>query len=213
MSGGVDLMPAACRARLRSRNASRRVALLLGGTGAAALSLSLTVHLVAAARRVELARLQRETKIHADIAQRLETVRKASEEELASLRRYARAAAPVSFSDVMSVIGGLMPEPVSLTTLSISPRLDRAARGAARVVGALNVEFAGVAPTDLEIATLVAGMESSELFSRVTIEHARAQTLGDREGRVFGVTAEIDLNARRLVADAFADFEKEGAKK
>ncbi len=213
MSGRVDLMPAACRARLRSRNASRRVALLFGGTGAIAVALSLTLHLFAAARRVELSRLQREAKIHADIAHRLETVRKESEAQLATLRRYAKAATPVSMSDVMSVIGGLMPEQVSLTSLSITPRLERTARGGARNAGALNVELTGVAPTDLEIATLVAGMESNELFQRVTIEHARAQTLGDREGRVFGVTAEVDLSSRRIVADVFAEQEKEATKK
>lgn len=213
MSGSMDLMPAACRARLRSRNASRRVALLFGGTGAVAIGLSLALHLAAAARRVELSRLQREAKIHADIAQRLESVRQSAEAELTSLRRYARAATPVSFCDVMTVVGGLMPESVSLTSLSITPRLERAARGTARVVGALNIELSGIAPTDLEIATLVAGMESNPMFARVTIEHARAQPLGDREGRVFGVTCEIDMASRRVVADAFADFEKDAPKK
>ncbi len=213
MSHVVDLMPASSRARLRSRTASRRIAILFISTASVAIALSLGLHLIAAARRVELARLQKETQVHADIAGKLEAIRKDANAELASVRRFARAATPVSVCELISTVGVIMPENVSLTSLSVLPRIERTARGTGRIVGALSVEMSGLAPTDLEVATFVAGLEANPLFRRVTIERAKAVTIGGADGREFGVTCEVDLNEQRLVVDAFIDFEGEGAKK
>jgi hypothetical protein len=210
MSQVIDLMPAASRARLRSKTAARRVAVLFISTGAVALTVSLGLHLAAAARRVELTRLQKETKVHADIAGQLEALRKDATHELASLRRFARAANPVSLCDLVSIVADIMPDGVSLTSLSVSPRIERTARGVGRMVGTLNIEMSGLAPTDLEVATFVAGLESNTLFGRVTIERAKAIALAGQEGRDFAVTCEVDLSTRRIVADAFSDLEVGG---
>lgn len=202
MTHTIDLMPAACRSRIRTANSRKRTFWLFVGTGSLLLAWSLLLHGTNVAKRAELSSLRNKEQHDQALAKELAQVN----EEIAALSqeiaRYATLSLPVQFSDVISALGEVAPESSSLTSLTISPRLERGAKGATRVPGTLVVEFSGLAPTDLEVATLVAGLESRPLFDRVTIDRSRPTDAGGAEAREFGVSCEIDLIRRRMLTAA-----------
>ncbi len=209
----IDLMPESCRGRIRRRKATQRWIAAYAIVGGAVAILATTSH-IAQASRLSRVKALREA-VQLDAGQRVEADK--IEKQLSAIRhtidRQARLASPVRVSDVIAVIGAVMPRSVSLTSLSVTPRVDRGplrarsgsqqeARGEPE--GRLIVELTGVAPDDVHMANLVAGLESHPMFMRISIDHARKSVIRGTEGREFGLTCEIDLSAQ-FVAAAMAE--------
>ncbi|MFM9956546.1 MAG: hypothetical protein ACKVZJ_00585 [Phycisphaerales bacterium] len=125
----------------------------------------------------------------------------------AAITRYDRLAAPVSASDVVGTLGGLLPKSVSLTALTLTPRSEKvlskpAANAGAAVSAAkpqsvtlsyLVVEMEGIAPSDSDLAQLVSALEGCGLFGTVGMDFARSATIDGTPGRAFRVSARVDF--------------------
>lgn len=199
MSRAIDLLPASCRARLRTRDSARRWTIAYVAVGSAVALASAAAYLAAAAKHAELARAEAQARVDATIAKSLADVNVEAGRLAETLRRYAEQEIPVPLTCVLASLAAAAPENTSLISLSITPVFDRTTRTASRFPRALLIECSGVAPDDLEIATLVAGLENDPLFGRVAIEHVRPAGAPGAEHRRFGLTAEIDLTSRRMI--------------
>lgn len=201
MSHLIDLMPASSRARLRGRSATRRWWVAYAGiAGVAALATgAFRLRAMHDARTRD--RLILEVALDEDFQREIAEIEAQGAASREAIIRHARIAWPVELSDVIGVIAEVVPEPVTLTSIAVTPRLEPERPGDKSGLPpaplALTVELAGVAPTDLEVASLIAGLEDSRLFSRVAMDHARQTVGAGAVAREFGLTCEIDLVSRR----------------
>lgn len=114
-----------------------------------------------------------------------------------AVTRYRRLAWPVRSSDVVGVLAGLAPRPVTLTSLTLAPRDARAARsGEERGSPVLVVELDGVATDDLAVARFVSGLEEHALFKTVAMDFARSHEVDGSAARQFRLRCEVDLSNR-----------------
>lgn len=203
----IDLIPASFRAGQRAR---RRVRSWVSAYLLAASGVGGTHFVVNAGRSQALAErelLAQQLQLEWDRnkeAQRLLGEIHAVE---AAITRYDRLAAAVSASNVVGTIGGLLPRTVSLTALTLTPRTEKVAtkpsqaahRGAGPAkpqvvtLSYLVVEMEGIAPSDADLAQLVAALEGSGLFGSVGMDFARSATIDGIPGRAFRVSARVDF--------------------
>ena len=205
MNARIDLTPPACRQRIVRRSVARRWVFAYASVVAVVIVALLPVRIGIVAKRSHLSWIQREAALDADYERRLNEMGSQMDALVAMTARYESVAWPINLSDVIAVIAHVMPEHVSLTSLTITPRMQRE-RGAdaARSPSAVVIEMTGVAASDLDVATLIAGFESHHLFDRVSIDHSRPTTIRGIEAREFGATCEIELAARRMTTVAGA---------
>lgn len=201
MSRPLDLMPAASRHRLLRRTVAKRWALAYACVlGTIALAAGL-LQVRAAADRAELARLLRQVELDNDQARRIESLRKEHESLALAIERHQRLAWPVSITDIIASIADALPDAAALTSLAVNPVLVRdTSAGAAETLPAastLTIEISGVAPTDIDVAALIAGLEARPLFDRVAIDHSRSTLVRGVDAREYGVTCQVDLQAKR----------------
>lgn len=200
----IDLMPASCRARVRARTSGRRW-LSAYGAVAAVLAVSITLLRVGeATKSSELGRLTHELDLDAEYTTSVRAMRDDMERLLRSIRLQEELAWPVRVTDVLSVVAGSMPDTVALTNLTMTPQTARVKGpdGKDRQERRLVVELIGISATDVDVANLIAQLESHALFDDVTIDHARSRTVGSLEAREFGVTCTIETASRTLIAEA-----------
>ena len=122
----------------------------------------------------------------------------------------------VSYGQVLAALTGALPPGVAvreLTLRSVYPApepietdAEREARLAqsARTRGGqataaiephlIGIEFRGVSPTDLAVATLIATLDEDPLFSRVTMRSSRGVERESLRMREFSLTATVDLD-------------------
>lgn len=205
MSLFVDFTPAEFRAAMR-RRAQIRVwigayvgaVLVLGGAYVA-------VTAGGAQRRAErdqlAAQLTQEWERNKEAQRLLKEIRQVE----AAITRYDRLASPVRASDVVGTIGALLPDSVTLTGLTLTPRTDRtpppppkpgAKKTEAVVRSFLAIELEGIAPGDGDLAGLVSALERSELFDAVSMDYARSLDADGTPARSFRVSARVDLSQR-----------------
>lgn len=215
MSLLIDLMPGSCKVRVRSRRTARRwwgaYALVVGAVALA--TVGLRVRSITD-RRVRDALLQ-EVALDQDYDRQLEELRIRSGAVRDTIVRHEQLAWPVPLPDVIGALSEVVPEAVALTSITVTPKLEPERVG--KPSGpppalALTLEATGVAPTDLDVATLIAGLEDRGLFARVAMDHARETTVRGGRAREFGLTCEIDLASRRRKG-AFPATEAAGAAK
>lgn len=203
MSVRIDLTPPSCRQRMVRRAVARRWITAYGAVAALIVLIVLPIRVSAVAKRAHLSWLQREAALDADYERQLKDIQRHMDRLTAIATRYESVAWPINLTDVISVIGDVMPDSVSLTSLNITPRMQRQRVGeTARTPAGVIIELGGVAPTDLEVATLIAGFEAHSVFDRVRIDHSRPTTVRGVEAREFGATCEIEFATRRLTAGA-----------
>lgn len=217
MSTLIDMMPASCRKTLGHRSWVRRwVATYIGVVLVLAAGSSLA-RMGQSGLRTEVRTMTKQAEERwerNEEAQRLLAEIRSLEE---TITRYNRLAWPVRVSQVINSLAALAPDPVTITTLAITPRETRQNRRAATtgrrqnqknepevVDSNLIIELEGLAPNDNEVALFVSGLEQHPLFSAVTLDFARSQMVDEFEARNFRITCRIDLNARYKFADATA---------
>lgn len=204
----IDFTPESFKAIARARRQARAWAALYVGTLLilGALYLGATAgRSHREAERDEVARLLRQEWERNEEAQRLLKEIRGIEE---AINRYDKLASPVRAGDVVGTVGSLLPERLSLTALTLTPRSEKvlvtASDGAAasakkqstRTVSYLAVELEGISAGDTELAILVSRLEDCPLFSQVTMDFAKSATVDGTPGRAFRVSARVDFDNR-----------------
>ncbi|MEL7087026.1 MAG: PilN domain-containing protein [Planctomycetota bacterium] len=121
---------------------------------------------------------------------------------------------PVSYHDAIGALSDAMPPEIAVTELimtSVNPEpepIETDAQREARLKRSatppdepapyephlINIELEGLAPDDMAVANLVAALDTSRLFSRVTMRSSRAAVSRGMQVRQFSLTAVIDLD-------------------
>jgi Tfp pilus assembly protein PilN len=215
MIRAVNLMPESCRLALGRRERIRRWTIIYTGVvvvlGAGAWLL-FQGQGARIERREALARQLRQAWDRNEEAQRLLT---RSRELNDAIDRYTRLAWPVRVSDVIDTLAAELPEGVSLTSLSMTPREEgRRGRPSGGSKSAENsekkpesrsflvVELEGVSPSDSEVAGYVSALDQHPLFESVAMDYARSSKVRSTEARAFRVTATINLSHEYAFVDA-----------
>ncbi|MFG0274663.1 MAG: PilN domain-containing protein [Phycisphaerales bacterium] len=206
MSQMIDLMPEASRVRMTQRRRTRQW-LVLYATTIAGMALSWVALGVAEGRmRSGVFAQQANLQMVSHQRTRAAQIRQRVAQLLAEQWRHDSLVWPVQLGGVIDSVGGLVPESVSLTSVSITPRQLRrlgapSADGSRRNDSRLAVELRGVALTDLDLAAFLAGLEDHPLFSGVAVDYAREADVSGTPAREFGVTCEIELSVRYRFED------------
>jgi Tfp pilus assembly protein PilN len=115
-------------------------------------------------------------------------------------------AAPLTNTQVLAVLGRLVPPRVTLTDVTLlGPSPSAESRHDA---GTVHLTLMGLAPADAEVATLVERMARHPLFDKVSPQFSKATTVGEVQAREFLITCEVPLDrdykapAGQGVADA-----------
>lgn len=206
----IDLMPETSRKKLGQRRRTRRWASLYGATLVAFAMAGVTLTIVEQTELAEVENLREQ--IEFDDEQRRIAVELADgiSKYQARIDRHMELAWPIDIGDILSVVGGVMPDSVSLTSLAMTPRVDRRmVRARARVEQEapkteLILEIRGVAPDDLEMSKFVSRLDEHPLFDRIDLDYARKAKVNELEGREFGLTCHIDADAEYVQAEGGA---------
>lgn len=205
MTRFVDFTPASCRAKARERRAIRLwVSTFLGTVGimAGAFGAINAGHSHRVAEREGLAsQLKLQWDRNEEAKKLLVQVHKLD----ADITRYNKLASPLRASEVVAMLGAALPEKVSLTSLTLSPRQEKLAPAPAkpgerpaapRILSQIAVEVDGVAPTDGDVSALMSALETNPVFSNVAMEFARSTVIDGIAARAFRVSGRIDLSNR-----------------
>lgn len=207
MSVQIDLMPAICRQSLGRRARVRKwvfayvVAVLIVGAGYA------SVVAGDSGRRNERALLEREVRTKWERNEEAQAILTEIKNLEATIARHQRLAWPIHTSNVIAVIGSKMPESVTLTCLTVTPKQERVRavnRGKLDRSGktqsgeppkvTLAIEIEGVAHDDNQLSHLVMGLEESQLFTNVALDFARSRDVDGVDARAFRVTCGVDMS-------------------
>jgi hypothetical protein len=201
----IDFMPESSRARFTQRRRTRQWVVLFATT-VAGMALSWALLGVAESRmRAGVFAQQAHLQMVSHQRTRAAEIRSRVARLLAEQARHDALVWPVRLGGVIESVGQVVPETVTLTSLSITPRqLRRLGAVAASSSGGesrLAVEIRGLAMTDLDLASFLAGLEQHPLFSSVAVDFAREARVGEQPAREFGVTCEIELSVRYRFED------------
>lgn len=119
-------------------------------------------------------------------------------------------AQPVSYSQILQVLGALMPDEVALTRLMLNSqrpepakakeaehKKSRNARQRAKSADEpdfIEVEIDGLAPDDISVASLISELDAHPLFSSVKIRSSRSVETRGVVARQFYLSATVDLD-------------------
>jgi Tfp pilus assembly protein PilN len=140
----------------------------------------------------------------------------ALKQQLESRRRLiASLGFPVETTRLLQTLDGLMPREMSLLDFScetveqarplsngpaaryiVPPAGEQQSAAARQVDRRLNVKLVGVAPSDLDLASFLAGLSGVPFFEQVAVSYARDKLDAGHILREFEVTFSIDLNQR-----------------
>ncbi len=217
MTQFIDLMPESTRRKLGHSSLVRRWALGFVFAITMIVVSSSLVGVLDRRVRAEVQTLRDIVDFNADQKRQAEKLVEQIEYLQLKIDLHDRLVLPIHLADVISVIGDLTPEDVSLTEMSLTPREKKRARGrrASRKsdgdskkdkgVRRLIVELEGVASNDFKLAEFVGGLESHPLFSKVGVDQSRKIVVNDLPAREFGVTCEVDLSLGYRFSDALAE--------
>lgn len=203
MSQFVDLMPESCRVRQGQRMRLRQWVVLyvtsVAALGASWMALGMVQSRLESAVFLQQAHLQMVSHQRMKASEIRKDVARLLREQI----RHDNLVWPVAVGDVVEVVGGLAPERVTLTALTITPRQVRKQPAASAGRGErdqldmrLAVEIRGVALSDADMANFMAGLETHPLFGMVAIDYSRRTAVLGMDAREFGLASEIELAAR-----------------
>jgi Tfp pilus assembly protein PilN len=111
---------------------------------------------------------------------------------------------PVQITRLLQTLDSVMPREMSLTEFNcqIEEQLraapPAAGRGAAdkeqQIDRRLNVKLAGVTPSDVDLANLLAGLTDVPFFDQVSVTYARSKVESGHVMREFEITFSMSLN-------------------
>jgi len=193
----IDLMPEECRVRLGHRSWVRRWA---ASYIAAVVVLGLLVvgtEIREQAKRSRAATLQKQVDFSVEQKQKAELLNAKIKALDAALSQHDALALPVPVVVALRALGACTPESVTLTSLSMIPRLERER---ATVPGKKSLEkrwllfeLRGVAPSDTDLAQFLAALETSPLFSTASVDFTTQAVVRGATAREFGVPCQIAL--------------------
>jgi len=193
----IDLMPEECRIRLGHRSWVRRWA---AGYAAAVVVLGLLVigtEIREQAKRSSAAALQKQVDFSVEQRHKAELLTAKIAALDAALEQHDALALPVPVVVALRALGACTPETVTLTSLSMIPRIVRERSAIPGQKSSedrwLLFELRGVAPSDTDLAQLLAALESSPLFSTASVDFTTQTTVRGAVAREFGVTCQIEL--------------------
>ncbi|MBL0926413.1 MAG: PilN domain-containing protein [Phycisphaerales bacterium] len=207
----IDLMPGSCRIALKGREDVRRWVAVYALTCAVLFAGYSILRAGHAERSARVESLAAEARLAWSRSEETQRLLKEIRELEGAITRYDRLAWPVRVSDVIAAVGEQVPESVSLTSLTLTPRQDLASLARAGSSGrtpgraavstgqppaarsVLAVEIEGLAPDDMTIARLVSGLDGNPLFDRISMDYARSRDVEGTAGRQFRVVCEVDL--------------------
>lgn len=203
----IDLTPESCRQSLRRR---RRIQLWISSYIASCAVLVAVIAVLSIATQRANQRvnyLLQQVQLDANQQRQARALTAEIDRYESLIARHDRLAWPVHIGDIMRSVGHVAPPTVTLTSISVTPRVSgnrgsRRASGAGTQFDVMYVEIAGIAPDDLDVASFVAGLQSHNLFTTITVDYARKAQLGATSAREFGLTCEIDLEANYVAADS-----------
>jgi hypothetical protein len=132
----------------------------------------------------------------------------------ALLARRAALELPVPATAVVSLIGHLLPESVTLTrvlmttpppVLEVTPPRPRTGMAAVKTPEPLRLELEGVALSDQDVARLVGDLAAQGLFSNAKLAKSRQMTVGGLPRYGFVVSLELSPAARYEVASVASE--------
>lgn len=214
MSVQIDLIPASCRIALGRRARIRRwIGVYMIGVG---LVVAAYVSTAAGESKLERERngLRRDVQLKWERNEEAQAIWKQIQDLEGTIARYERLAWPVRVTDVIAAIGEQLPKPVSLTSLTLTPRQEtvvsasrsrsnaREKRADQQTKTLLAIEIEGVSPNDVTLSHFVSGIEAHPLFRSVVLDFARSRVIDGVDARSFRVTCEVDLSARYTFVEA-----------
>ncbi|MCA9293385.1 MAG: PilN domain-containing protein [Phycisphaerales bacterium] len=204
MNAYIDLMPTKCRAALQRRARVRMWVGAYASTAAILISLYAAFTAGRQAQLRELADLNNQVELNWSRDHEVQTLMTDIETLENDIRRYDRLAWPLQISDVLQCVAGLTPAEVTLTSLAVVPKTERARRSKTDADDRawLAIELEGVAARDGVVAELVRSLEGRALFKTVSLDYARPADVDGVDARRFRVTGLIDLKASYKFFDA-----------
>lgn len=209
MIGRTDLLPPSCREDFIRRKVRRRwiIAFCVGAVAIASAHSVVSLRLSGTESKRDALRARVQDRLyHNEEASNLLTEIRDIEDRLT---RYNEIAWPVRMSEVLSSVGSIVPEGVTVSALTLSPRVDRVRTPARngkpasdRTERRLVIEIQGYAVDDVTVAHIVSGFDKNPLFRTVALDFSRYRDVDEVDAREFRVQAEIDLDTRYSFADA-----------
>lgn len=204
----VDLMPAACRERLGRKSRVRAWALRYAALAAALAVLIVATEVREQSRRLRVADLQKQVDFTVEQRRKADAISARIDEFDAALAQHERLALPLSVTAVIETLAAATPDAVTFTTLSMTPKLVRHRSIKPGEPGAeerfILFEIRGLAPSDTDLARLVAELETNPLFTNASIDFTTQTDVYGAPAREFGVTCEISLERRFVLAEEAA---------
>ena len=207
--GSIDLLPDAIRARSQAGVvAGRYVASLL--IGVVLLGLTAThsrLMLDLARQRLEVAEEQADLVLAAEA--KAEQLLASLTETRGLISRYEIIATPLDVSRLIATIVNRLPTSATIERLDLfsgTRRAHRSARSRSAKPDAtrsriLTGELSGFAASDLDIAEIVANLESLNVFQQVSLDFSRTKTVRNLSAREFRISFRVDLNVAYEVDD------------
>jgi hypothetical protein len=200
----IDLLPTSIRLRNQAgARAGRYLAILVA---AVALVIVLATHSRFQLNHAET--VLHRTEIEADqvleAEERASGLRRALKAGNEAMKNYRQLAHPLDVSAVIATVVNQMPEGATLDRIDLDAgarRIIRSARSKGPVDldevprRMLTAEIAGFALSDLQVAEIVATLESIEPLRDVSLDFSRTRAVRGRAAREFRLSFRIDLDA------------------
>jgi hypothetical protein len=193
----VDLMPASCRERLGRKSRVRAWALRYAGVAAVLAVLIIATEVREQSWRLRVADLQEQVDFTVEQRRKADVISAKITTIEEALAQHERLALPLAATKAIETVADATPESVTFTTLAMTPKLVRHRSIKPGEPGSeerlLLFELRGLAPSDTDLAQLVAAIETNPLFTTASIDYTSQTDVYGREARDFGVTCEISL--------------------
>lgn len=206
MSGEtINLIPADCRERL-GRKSRVRAWILRYATSAVILAVLIVgAEVREQSWRLRVADLQEQVDFTVEQRHKAQLIEAKIAAFDAALEQHETLALPIEVTRAMETLGASTPDAVTLTSLTMVPRLVRSRAVKPGEPGSekrsLLFELRGIAPSDTDLAQLVAALETNPLFTTASVDFTSQTDIYGTPAREFGVTCEIALDRDFVFAD------------
>jgi Tfp pilus assembly protein PilN len=137
------------------------------------------------------AKIQAQEAMQQRVAQ-IQTLRTRCESLAHVVQTQHSLSAPLTNTQVLAILGRLLPERVTLTEISMvspAPSVESGHEG-----GVMHITVLGMAPADAEMATLVERLARHPLFDQVNPQFSKSMAVGEVQARQFLITCQVPLD-------------------
>ncbi|MFG0257554.1 MAG: PilN domain-containing protein [Phycisphaerales bacterium JB043] len=203
MSQLIDLMPNSALQRLGRARRIQRWVLLYLATTALLVATAASQQMKRSLLQTEVFHTRAKTQGIAEHRIQANRIRTELSQLLWEQFRHDDLMWPVRMHDVMRVIASLVPESITLTSVTVASQEGRRIAMRSTAYGSRNdgkaslmLEIVGLAGHDVALANFLAGLESHPLFASVVVDFSRETMNRELRGREFGITCQISLDAQ-----------------